>query len=145
MTRRKFITALKQVFLSSQEAVIQYLTQEIKFLTAHLAHRPKPTESEKAALARAAKSVDPAYLEKTFNLFTPATLYHWYRELVREKWDYSKLKKAPGRPRVSCELEDLIVKLVLENPQDGYQTLAGRLKLLGFETNPETIQKHPQA
>ncbi len=62
------------------------------------------------------------------------------REYFYTRGDYSKLKKAPGRPRVSCELEDLIVKLVLENPQDGYQTLAGRLKLLGFETNPETIQ-----
>lgn len=140
MTRRKFISALKQVLHSSQEAVIHYLIQEIKFLLGHLARRPKPTQAEKAALARAAKAVDPLHLEKTFNLFTPATLYRWYREMVREKWDYSKLKKGPGRPRISKELESLIIKLALENPQDGYQTLAGRLKQLGFETNPETIQ-----
>jgi putative transposase len=140
MTRRKFITELKHIFQNSQEAVIQYLIQEIKYLLAHLSSRPKPTPHEKALLARAAKAVDPLYLEKTFNLFTPATLYRWYRELVREKWDYSKLNKKPGRPKINRELEDLIVKLALENPQDGYQTLAGRLKQLGFITNPETIQ-----
>ena len=140
MTRRKFISQLKLVFQSSQETVIQYLTQEIKFLVAHLARRPKPTQAEKALLARAAKAVDPLYLEKAFNLFTPATLNHWYRELVRQKWDYSKKRKYPGRPKISPELENLIVKLALENPHDGYQTLVGRLKLLGFQTNPETVQ-----
>jgi putative transposase len=140
MTRRKFIIQLKQVFQSSQETVIQYLTQEIKFLLTHLARRPKPTQAERALLARAAKAVDPLYLEKTFNLFTPATLHRWYRELVRQKWDYSKKRKYPGRPKISPELEKLIVKLALENPHDGYQTLVGRLKLLGFQTNPETIQ-----
>jgi hypothetical protein len=105
-----------------------------------LARRPKPTETEKAALARAAKAVDPAYLEKTFNLFTPATLHRWYTELVRRKWDYSARMKKRGRPRVDQELEQLIVKLALENPNDGFSTLVGRLNLLGFETNPETVQ-----
>lgn len=140
MTRRKFIQELKKVFQSSQEAVAQYLTQEIKFLLAHLTRRPKPTESEKAVLARAAKALDPVYLEKTFNLFTPATLYRWYRELAAKKWDYSHYKKGPGRPRISKALENLIVKLALENPNDGYETIVGRLKILGFETNAETVQ-----
>ena len=140
MTRRKFLCELKKMFHSSQESVIQYLTQEIKFLMAHLERRPKPTEGEKAALARAAQAVDAVYLEKTFNLFTPATLHRWYRKLVRKKWDYSARVRKKGRPKVSPELEAWVVKLALENPIDGYQTLAGRLKLLGFETNPETIQ-----
>lgn len=140
MTRRKFISQLSQVFNASQESVIRYLTQEIKFLLAHLKRRPKPSTYEKAALARAFQAVDPVYLEKTFNLFTPATLHRWYRELVRNKWDHSRLKKGPGRPRINPELEDMVVRLALENPHDGYQALAERLKLLGFTTNPETIQ-----
>jgi hypothetical protein len=113
MTRRKFINALRKVFQSSQEAVIHYLTQEIKFLLDHLERRPKPTPSEKAALARAAQTIDPLYLENAFNIFTPATLFRWYRELVVKKWDFSHLKKGPGRPRISKDLE-LIVKLALE-------------------------------
>jgi putative transposase len=140
MTRRKFLVELRKVFHQSQEAVIHYLTREIKFLLAHLSRRPKPTESEKAALARAAKALDPAYLERTFNPFTPATLMRWYRKLVAKKWDYSRLRKYPGRPKISRELEELIVKLALENPHDGYLSIVGRLKLLGFEANPETVQ-----
>ena len=140
MNRRKFIKKLELVFKKSQEAVISYLTAEIRFLMNHLSKRPKPTETQKALLARAAKALDPVYLEKTFNLFTPATLYRWYREMVRKKWDYSKLKQKPGRPRINQELGTWIVKLALENPTDGYKTLVGRLKILGFETNTETIQ-----
>ncbi len=140
MTRKKFIQKLTLLFKDSQEDLIRYLIQEIKFLQAHLTRRPKPTPAEKAVLARAAKAVDPAYLEKTFNLFTPATLYRWYRELTKSKWDYSKKRKYPGRPRIDKELEALIVELALKNPNDGYPSLAARLSLLGFETNPETVQ-----
>lgn len=34
----------------------------------------------------------------------------------------------------------MIVRLALENPNDGYETLVGRLKTLGFEANAETVQ-----
>jgi putative transposase len=140
MTRRKVISALKKIFDSSQEAVIQFLIQEIKFLMNHLPKRPKPTDAEKALLARAFQAIDPIYLEKTFNLFTPETFHRWYRELVRKKWDYSAQLKKRGRPRIDREWEDLIVKLALENPGDGYLGLTGRLAQLGFETTPETVQ-----
>ncbi len=99
---------------------------------AHLARLPQPTQCEKAALARAAKAVNPVFLEETFNLFTLATIYRWYRELVAKKRDYSKQRKYPGRPKIILELEDLIVKLALENPNDGYETISGRLKVLGL-------------
>ncbi len=140
MNRRNFLKKFEQVFKQSQEAVIRYLTAEIQYLINHLNKRPKPTDAEKALLARAAKAVDPVYLEKAFNLFTPATLYRWYRELVRKKWDYSELNKKPGRPRINRKLETWIIKLALENPADGYKTLVGRLTILGFETNTETVQ-----
>lgn len=140
MTHRQLIRQLQQVFQSSQEAVIHYLTQEIKFLMSHLSRRPKPTEAEKAALARAAKALDPVYLEKAFNLFTPPTLNRWYKQLIAKKWDYSKLKKGSGRPMISRDWEEIIVRFALENLHDGYETIVGRLKILGFETNAETIQ-----
>ncbi len=108
--------------------------------TAFLKHLPKPTEAEKAILARAAKAVDPIYLEKTFNLFTPATLYRWYQELIRRKSDYSHLNKNPGRPRIERKLENWILKLAHENPNAGYETILGKLETIGFKSNIETIQ-----
>jgi transposase InsO family protein len=139
MNQRKFLRFLNKTLNDSRDAVIRYLTAELKFLIKHLESRPKPTECEKAALARAAKAIDPEHLEKTFNLFQPSTLLRWYRKLVAKKWDYSNRRK-PGRPRVNRELEELVVQLALENPHDGYGTLLGRLKILGFESNEQTIK-----
>jgi hypothetical protein len=42
--------------------------------------------------------------------------------------------------RVNHEFEELVVQLALENPHDGYGTLLGRLKILGFESNEQTIK-----
>jgi len=115
----------------SREAAIRYLTVELKFVAKHLSKRPHPTPGEKAALARAAKAVDPIHLEKAFNLFQPSTLYRWYRESIKRKWDYTHLQqKKQGRPRVDRELEELVVNIALENPNDGYSTLVGWLKIL---------------
>jgi len=116
MNQRKFLRFLNKTLNDSRDAVIRYLTAELKFLIKHLEARPKPTECEKAALARAAKAIDPEHLEKTFNLFQPSTLLRWYRKLVAKKWDYSNRRK-PGRPRVNRELEELVVQLALENPR----------------------------
>ena len=140
MTRRKFLSELKRLLNDPRETVIRYLIEQLKFVQNHLAKRPRPTGREKAALARAAKAVDPLYLEKTFNFFQPSTLFRWYRQLVACKWDYSYLQKKRGRPRVDPQLEQLVVRLALENPNDGYESLVGRLKILGFKTNSETVQ-----
>jgi transposase InsO family protein len=123
-----------------REAVIAYLTEQLRFVQRHLAKRPKPTEGDKCALARAAKALDPLWLEKTFHFFRPSTLFRWYQELIARKWDYSYLRGKAGRPRVDRELEELVVQLALENPHDGYETLVGRLKILGIVTNAETVQ-----
>lgn len=82
MNQRKFLRLMNKTLKDSRDDVIRYLTAELKFLIKHLEARPKPTECEKTALARAAKAIDPKYLERTFNLFQPSTLLHWYRKLV---------------------------------------------------------------
>jgi len=139
MTRRRFLVQMKRIFNDSREAVIAYLTEEIRFLQAHIAKRPKPTEGQKAALARAAKAVDPEHLERTFNLFQPSTLLRWYRELITRKWTYP-VHNRRGRPRIDPEMEKLAIQLALDNGYDGYSGLVGRLKTLGYETNEQTIK-----
>jgi putative transposase len=139
VTRRKFIRLLQKSLNDSREAVIRYLTAELRFAAKHLKQRPKPTEGEKRALARAAKAVDPAHLENTFNFFQPSTLFRWYRELIHRKWDYSN-RRGAGRPRVDRDLEEWVVRLAEENPHDGYKTIAGRLGILGFDANTQTVK-----
>ena len=141
MTRRKFLRLMKSALNDSRDAVIRYLTAQLKWIQKHLSKRPIPSNNEKAMLSRVAKAVDQAWLERSFNFFQPSTLFRWYRELILKKWDYSHLQpKKSGRPRVDRELEELVVQLALENPHDGFSTIVGRLKILGMETNEQTVK-----
>jgi putative transposase len=46
----------------------------------------------------------------------PDTVLRWHRELVRRKWTF-KPKPSVGRPKISSELEALVLQLARENPR----------------------------
>ena len=50
-------------------------------------------------------------------LFSPATLLRWHRELVRQRWAAFRTRPQRGRPSISDELRDLILRLGRENPR----------------------------
>ena len=47
-------------------------------------------------------------------LFTPATILHWHRELVRRRWSTFGRRPRRGRPPIPEELRSLIVRLARE-------------------------------
>jgi hypothetical protein len=47
-------------------------------------------------------------------LVRPATILRWHRELVRRKWTFRR--KPPGRPPMSSQVRELILRLARENP-----------------------------
>lgn len=53
-------------------------------------------------------------LRGIIRIFQPETVLRWHRELIRKKWT-RKLKHKRGRPRISQEIEDLVVQLAQEN------------------------------
>ena len=61
----------------------------------------------------------------------PESLLRWHRELVRRKWALFAQRRRPGRPAVSPECRDLVLRLAQENPRRGYQRLQGELAKLG--------------
>jgi putative transposase len=69
----------------------------------------------------------------------PDTILAWYRKLVARKFDGSKTRRSPGRPRIKREVEQLIVRMAQENRDWGYDRIAGALANLGFEVCDQTV------
>ena len=69
----------------------------------------------------------------------PETILAWYRRLIARKFDGSKQRAYPGRPRVGSELEALIVRMAQENKGWGYDRIAGALANLGHHVSDQTI------
>jgi transposase InsO family protein len=69
----------------------------------------------------------------------PDTILAWYRKLVARKFDGSKVRRGPGRPRIRREVEQLIVRMASENRDWGYDRIVGALANLGFEVSDQTV------
>jgi putative transposase len=70
----------------------------------------------------------------------PETLLRWHRELVRRKWAGFGQRRGSGRPPLSADCRDLVVRLARENPRWGYQRIRGELLKLGCLVSATTIQ-----
>ena len=105
----------------------------------------KPDKSEKLTMAvlvsrlkRRTKRTTNG-LRSSVRIFTPQTVIRWHNELVRRKWTYKKKNKG-GRPRISQQMEKLIVRLAQENGRWGYGKIAGELIKLGLAFSESTIR-----
>jgi len=91
-----------------QQAVIEYLQEEVRLLKQ--IHRKRPTfnDDQRRRLAAKAKKLRYGKLEEISTIATPPTLLRWFRELVAQKYDSSKHRKV-GRPKTREEIAKLIV------------------------------------
>ncbi len=66
--------------------------------------------------------------------------------MVRRKWAAFGRRRGPGRPRISEECRQLILRLAKENPRWGYIRIRGELIKLGYVVSATSIrnlmQKH---
>ena len=82
----------------------EYLVAENRILRNQIKGRLRLTDGERRTLAEIGKRLGKRALEAVANIVKPETILGWHRRLVAKKFDGSKNRQYPGRPRVDAAL-----------------------------------------
>jgi putative transposase len=131
---------LELVVLRSRSAHVKdielmVLRHELTILRRQI-DRPRFTPIDRIILTAASRLLPRTNL-RVF-MMTPATLLRWHRRLVARRWTYGS---RTGRPPISPDLRELVLRLARENPRWGYQRIVGELKGLGIRVSATTVRK----
>src|SRR5919107_2930848 len=127
--------------LVNHELLLQneYLAAENRILRARLPSRLRLSDPERATLAEIGKRLGRKALKDIACVAKPDTILAWYRRLIAKKFDGSKFRTYPGRPRISREVTDLIVQMAKDNSGWGYDRIVGALANLGHVVSDQTV------
>ena len=123
----------------------EYLLAENRILRSQLPTRLRLSDAQRSTLAEIGKRLGRKYLAEVACVAKPATILAWFRRLVAQKFDGSKRRSYPGRPRISADIEALTVQMASENSGWGYDRIAGALTNLGNEVSAQTVGKRAEA
>ena len=127
--------------LVNQELLLQneYLAAENRVLRVRLPSRLRLSDPERFTLAEIGKRLGRKGLQQVACTAKPDTILAWYRRLIARKFDGSKYRAYPGRPRVEPEVEALVVRFARENSGWGYDRIVGALANLGLHLSDQTV------
>jgi putative transposase len=129
------VAALRLRSREFKELEIVVLRHELAVLRRQIS-RPRLDEKDRVFLAAANQFLGRA--SRSF-FVRPDTLLGWHRQLVRRRWRYTGGQ--PGRPAVSEEIRELVLRLARENPRWGYQRIVGELAGVGVRVSATTVAK----
>ncbi len=73
---------------------------------------------------------------------TPETVVRWHKAGFRLYWKLiSKVRRPAGRRQTSKEVQELIFRMVVENPTWGAPRIHGELLMLSFDVSERTISR----
>jgi putative transposase len=121
---------------------IDYLKEQVRILKEQQEKdkRILLDNRQRTKLAAKAKRLTRELLEATTVLFTPDTVMAWYRKLIAQKYDGSENCQNPGRPRISQEIIDLVIRFKQENPHWGYTRIRDYIVHLGYRIGKTTVK-----
>jgi putative transposase len=70
----------------------------------------------------------------------PETVLGWHRDLVRRRWAAYRDRPSRGRPPLSEECRELILRMARENSSWGYFRIRGELLKLGYTVSATAIR-----
>ena len=124
----------------SQQDAVEYLITENRILREKLGKRRiLLNDDQRRRLAVKGKILGRKMLDELATIVTPKTILRWHRELVARHWDYSHRRKNSGRPPVSQEIVELVLRIAKENSTWDYNRLQGALSNLGHEVSTTTV------
>src|SRR6476619_1623988 len=108
--------------LVNQRLLLQneYLAAENRILRSRFPARIRLSDPERSTLAEIGKRLGRAALQQVACVAKPDTVLAWYRRLIARKFDSSRMRTSPGRPRIEPELDALIVRFARETSGWGY-------------------------
>jgi putative transposase len=119
----------------AKEIEILVLRHELSILRRQ-AGRPRFEAYDRILLAAFSRML-PRHSWTAFSV-RPETLLHWHRRLVARRWTYPH--RRPGRPPISREVRELVLRLARENSSWGYLRIAGELRKLGVAVSASSVR-----
>ena len=117
----------------------EYLVAENRILKAQLKAPLRLTDAERMTLAEIAYRLGRKALEDVANAVKPDTLMGWYRRLIARKFDESRSRRYPGRPRIADAIEQWVVRMAKGDSEWGYDRIVGAMANPGYTVSDKTV------
>ena len=122
---------------------IDYLKEQVRVLVEQQEKQNKRvllTNSQRMRVAAKAKMISRKMLEQCTVLFTPDTVLGWFRKLIAEKYNGSQNRGKVGKPQISQEIVNLVIRFKEENPRWDYQKIKDQVVYLGYNISTSTVK-----